>query len=152
MGIWLPSPWQASVLRHSRPTVKVEIFTLCDYAVSVPGGKLTIVGTFDRLVVPQIPFQQPGFFIVGKFRFDADEVGEKRLKFSISDPDNRLLGSLPEIKIPVTLRADEYTAAMQVVLRINGMPISTEGDHTVQLMIDEVLQATLLLTIKQLAG
>ena len=26
--------------------MKPELFTLCDYAVAVPGGKLTIVGTF----------------------------------------------------------------------------------------------------------
>ena len=28
--------------------MKVEILTVCDYAVSAPGGKLTLVGTFDR--------------------------------------------------------------------------------------------------------
>ena len=128
--------------------MKVELFTLADYAVAVPGGKLTIVGTFDRLSPPQLPFQQPAFFLVGKLRFDATEVGEKRVKFAVSNPDGKLIGALPEVKVPVAMRDDEYTAAMQVVLQINGLPLSEQGDHSIALLIDDRVEATLMLTIK----
>jgi len=128
--------------------MKVELLTLCDYAVAVPGGKLTIVGTFDRLTPPKVPFQQPSFYLVGKIRFDATEVGEKRIKFVFTDPDNKEIGALPEVKVPVAIRDEEYTAAMQVVLRINGLPINQAGDHSVMLQIDGVTEATLQLTIQ----
>lgn len=128
--------------------MKVELFTLADYAVAVPGGKLTIVGTFDRLTPPQLPFQQPAFFLVGKVRFDATEAGEKRVKFTISNPDGKMIGALPEVKVPVAMRDDEYTAAMQLVLQINGLPLAEQGDHSINLLVDDRIEATLLLTIK----
>jgi hypothetical protein len=128
--------------------VKIELLTLADYAVAVPGGKLTIVGTFDRLMLPKLPFQQPSFFLVGKFRFDAAEVGEKRLKFVFSDPDGKEIGALPEVKVPVAIRDEEYTAAMQVVLRINGLPLTQAGDHSVTVLIDDRTEATITLTIQ----
>lgn len=128
--------------------MKVELLTLCDYAVAVPGGKLTIVGTFDRLFATQFPFQQPPFYLVGKFRFDASEVGEKRLRFSVSDPDGREIGALPELKVPVRMREDEYTTAMQVVLRINGLPLAQEGEHSVIFAVDGRIESSLPLSIK----
>jgi len=128
--------------------MKVELFTLADYAVAVPGGKLTIVGTFDRLTPPKLPYQQPPFYLVGKLRFDATETGEKRIKFTISNPDGKMIGALPEVKVPVALRGDDYTASMQVVLAINGLPLTEAGDHSINLLIDDKTEATLLLTIK----
>lgn len=128
--------------------MKVELLTLCDYAVAVPGGKLTIVGTFDRLQPPALPFQQPSFFLVGKFRFDASEVGEKRLRFVFSDPDGKEIGALPEVKVPVAIRDEEYTAAMQVVLRINGLPLTQIGEHAVNVQIDGRTEATTSLTVQ----
>ena len=128
--------------------MKLELFTLCDYAVAVPGGKLTIVGTFDRLAVPKLPHQQPSFYLVAKIRFDITEVGERRLKFTFTDPDGREIAALPEVKIPVKLREEDYTAAMQAVLRINGLPLKQAGDHSVHLVVDDKVEATALLTIQ----
>jgi len=128
--------------------MKVELLTLADYAVVVPGGKLTIVGTFDRLALPKLPFQQPSFFLVGKFRFDATEVGEKRVKFVFTDPDAKEIAALPEVTVPVAIRDEEYTAAMQVVLRINGLPLAQAGDHSVAVLIDGRTEATITLTIQ----
>lgn len=128
--------------------MKVELLTLADYAVVVPGGKLTIVGTFDRLAVPQLPFQQPSFYLVGKFRFDAAEAGERRVKFVFTDPDGKEIGALPEVKVPVAIRDEEYTAAMQVVLRINGLPLTQTGDHSVNVLIDGRTEATISLVIQ----
>lgn len=109
---------------------------------------MTIVGTFDRLSPPKLPFQHPGFFLVGKFRFDVTEVGEKRIKFTVTDPDGREFAALPEMKVPVAMREDEYTTGMQVVFRINGLPLTQAGDHSVNLLIDGRIEAVLLLSIK----
>jgi hypothetical protein len=144
-----PEFWLLRARRGRNPfPMKVELFTLADYAVAVPGGKLTIVGTFDRLSPPQLPYQQPAFYLVGKLRFDAAEVGERRVQFTISNPDGKMIGALPEVKVPVALRGDDYTATMQVVLAINGLPLAEEGDHSINLLIDGRPEATLMLTIK----
>jgi hypothetical protein len=48
----------------------------------------------------------------------------------------------------VKLREEDYTAAMQAVLRINGLPLAQAGDHSVHLLIDDKIEATALLTIQ----
>ncbi len=128
--------------------MKVEILTLCDYAVAVPGGKLTIVGTFDRLGVPKLPHQQPIFHLVAKCRFDSTEVGERRFKFTFTDPDGREIGALPEMKVPVAMRGEDYTAAVQVVLGINGLPLTQAGDHSVNLLLDGRPEASVSFSIQ----
>lgn len=128
--------------------MKVEFLTLCDYAVAVPGGKLTIVGTFDRLAVPVLPHQQPSFYLVAKVRFDITEAGEKRLQFTFTDPDGKQIGALPEMKVPVKLREEDYTAAMQVVFRIAGLPLAQAGDHSVNLLIDGKPETSVSLAIQ----
>lgn len=128
--------------------MKVELLTLCDYAVAVPGGKLTIVGTFDRLNVPKLPHQQAAFYLVAKVRFDLTEAGEKRLQFTFTDPDGKQIGTLPEMKVPVKLREEDYTAAMQAVFRIAGLPLAQSGDHSVNLLIDDTPVTSISLAIQ----
>lgn len=128
--------------------MKIELLALCDYAVAAPGGKLTIVGTFDRLKLPKVPCQLPSFYLVTKVRFALTEEGDKRLKFTFADPDGKLIGALPEVRVPVKVREDDYTAAMQAVLRIDGLPLSQAGDHSVHLLVDDVIEATAQLTIQ----
>ena len=58
------------------------------------------------------------------------------------------IGALPELKVPVALREEDYTAAMQAVLRINGLPLTQTGDHSINLLIDGTLEATVSLRIQ----
>lgn len=84
--------------------MKIQIFTLCDYAQS-NSGKLTIVGTFNRIFADKFPFLYPAPIAVvaklsskeacnGMFSFTAvSPSGENILapirgEYSIKNPDN----------------------------------------------------------------
>lgn len=84
--------------------MKIQIFTLCDYAQS-NSGKLTIVGTFNRIYADKFPFPYPASISVvakisskeacdGDFSFVATSPsGEPILaplqgKYSIKNPEN----------------------------------------------------------------
>lgn len=84
--------------------MKIQFFTLCDYAQG-NSGKLTIVGTFNRIFADKIPFVYPATFAVvakltskearkGAFSFSAiSPCGENLLapfngEYVIQNPEN----------------------------------------------------------------
>jgi len=67
--------------------MKVEIFTLCDAATSDSGGKLNILGSFDRINARETPVTHPLCALAIKLRFERLEEGQKRIRISFVDSD-----------------------------------------------------------------
>lgn len=65
--------------------MKIQIFTLCDYAQS-NAGKLTIIGTFNRIFADKFPFvYTPAIFVVAKVC--SNDACSGMFKFSATTPD-----------------------------------------------------------------
>ena len=60
--------------------MKVEIFTLCDAATADAGGKLNILGSFDRIHAASVPVTHPLCALAIKLRFERLEEGQKRVR------------------------------------------------------------------------
>ena len=69
--------------------MKVEIFTLCDAATADSGGKLNILGSFDRLNANTTPVTHPLCALAIKLRFERLEEGQKRISISFVDSDGK---------------------------------------------------------------
>ena len=67
--------------------MKVEIFTLCDAATTDAGGKLNILGSFDRLAAKEAPVTHPQCALAIKLRFERLEEGQRRIRISFVDSD-----------------------------------------------------------------
>src|ERR1700712_4109961 len=89
-------------VRRSEPTrlgwsfMKVEIFTLCDAATADSGGKLNILGSFDRINANAVPVTHPLCALAIKMRFERLEEGEKRIGISFVDSDGTAVMSTLE--------------------------------------------------------
>lgn len=69
--------------------MKIQIFTLCDYAQS-NAGKLTIVGTFNQIFADKFPYvYTPSIFVVAKV--SSKEPCQGKFTFSAYRPDGTLL-------------------------------------------------------------
>lgn len=65
--------------------MKIQIFTLCDFAQS-NAGKLTIIGTFNRIFTDKFPFiYAPSIFVVAKVC--SNEACKGQFTFSATAPD-----------------------------------------------------------------
>jgi hypothetical protein len=64
--------------------MKVEIFTLCDYAINY-NGSLCIIGTGEIFKSRHAGYVIRNKFLVYRIRFDANDSGKLRLGFSIFD-------------------------------------------------------------------
>jgi hypothetical protein len=62
--------------------MKVELFALCDAATADAGGKLNILGVFDRLNAREAPVTHPLCALAVRLRFERLEEGQKRVRVS----------------------------------------------------------------------
>src|ERR1035438_6321578 len=98
--------------------MKVELFTLCDAATVDSGGKLNILGCFDRINALQAPIVHPLCALALKCRFERVEEGQKRIRISVIDTDGRLIMPTLDAQIQIHIGPDSSTATAQLVLII----------------------------------
>ncbi|MBM3878257.1 MAG: hypothetical protein FJ387_00805 [Verrucomicrobia bacterium] len=129
--------------------MKLEVFTLCDAATD-SGGKLNILGAFDRLGAPQAPMVQPHCAVAARLRFHRIEEGRHKLRVTFGDEDGKTV--LPAIEGEVGVRFGETarSAAFNLIMGINGLKLERFGEYTVDLAVDGVHLGTLPLYFEQL--
>ncbi len=66
--------------------MQIEVFTIAD-AATISGGKLNLLGSFDRLMARQFPAQHHACVVVTKLRLSDDDSGHHELRIRIIDPD-----------------------------------------------------------------
>jgi hypothetical protein len=115
--------------------MNVEIFTLCDAATDT-GGKLNILGAFDRIYAVQTPAVHPLCAIAARIRFVKIEEGKHRLNVNFGDADGKLVLPGLEASLGIVFRGDDTSAAANVVLYIHKLKLDDFGEYTIDLAID----------------
>src|SRR5713226_5048422 len=97
--------------------MRVEIFTLCDAATVDAGGKLNILGSFDRLNAAEAPVIHPQCSLAIKVRFQRVEEGQKRIRISFVDQDG--VSVMPNVDAISDVRFPGNDTSTTVCLAIN---------------------------------
>jgi len=130
--------------------MKVELFTLCDAATVDAGGKLNILGSFDRINALQAPIVHPLCAMAVKCRFEKVEEGPKRIRISVIDSDGRLIMPTLEAQIQIHIPPDSLTATAQLVLVIPQIKLPNFGEYSIDLAVDGRQEASIPLYVKQI--
>ena len=101
--------------------MKVEIFTLCDAATLDAGGKLNILGSFDRLNAREVPIVHPHCTLAIKLRFERVEEGQKRLRIAFVDQDGAAIMQNLDVTTEVRFQGDDPSATISVALNIQQL-------------------------------
>ncbi|GAB1482409.1 hypothetical protein MASR2M78_12240 [Treponema sp.] len=126
--------------------MKVELFTLCDFAQE-NDGKLTIVGTFDTIVAREFPCTHPILSVVVRLRFDLWEFGSHTFRVETRDLDGESL--LSPIKGSLEVRGvGNATAVSHVLFNISGAHFKSSGVTSFVLFIDDKEIATIPLYLR----
>jgi hypothetical protein len=128
--------------------MKVEIFTLCDAATSDSGGKLNILGSFDRLNAASIPVTHPLCALAIKMRFEKLEEGQKRIGISFIDSDGTAVMPTLNAQTQVTFPPDETSVTACLVLQIQQLKLPNFGEYSIDLAIDGRQEASIPLFVK----
>jgi hypothetical protein len=106
---------------------EVEWSLLCDYCLIDIAGKLTLVGIFDRLVVPALPVHAPLLVVVTRWRAPASDrfVAETR----IWTPTEQLLVTTGPVDVAVPAAGPAMT-----VNQFRAVTFERAGQYLVELL------------------
>jgi hypothetical protein len=127
--------------------MKVEIFTLCDAATTDAGGKLNILGSFDRLMAREEPVTHPQCALALKLRFERVEEGQKRIRISFVDSDGASVMPTLNATTQVQFRANESTATASLVLVLQQLKLPRFDEYSIDLGINDRHEASIPLIV-----
>jgi hypothetical protein len=131
--------------------MKVEIFTLCEYANADPnGGKLNIVGTFDHVAGVQTPIVFPLCAVAIRMRFGLVENGAKKLRLSFIDADGAPVMPIIELPLNVQISPGESTSTVPCVVIMQQIKLPHFGEYSISLAIDTHEAGSIPLIAKQI--
>jgi hypothetical protein len=129
--------------------MKVEIFTLCDAATTDAGGKLNILGSFDRLNAGALPVTHPLCALAIKLRFERLEEGQKRISISFVDNDGKPVMPTLDANTQVQFPPGEDSVTACLVLQIQQMKLPKYGEYSIDLAMDGRHEASIPLFVRQ---
>ncbi len=122
--------------------MRVEIFALCDAATADIAGKLNLLGTFDSLFAPSVPFVHPSCALAVRVRFELSDEGTHSLEIRLADSDGKAI--LPAMRSVIQVKAtnDLKTIARNLVLNIQQLKLERFGEYTLDMFCDGKLVAS----------
>lgn len=69
--------------------MRLKFALLADYAAMMEHGKLLLVGEFENVWSPVVPFQRGPFYLVGRFEAHVSEGTEHTLRIGMYDADGK---------------------------------------------------------------
>ena len=132
--------------------MKVEIFTLCDAATADAGGKLNILGSFDRINAAQVPVTHALCALAIKLRFERLEEGQKRIRISFMDSDGTAVMPTLDATTQVNFPPGEHTVTACLVLQIQQMKLPNYGEYSIDLGVDGRHEASIPLFVRPING
>lgn len=113
----------------------VEVFALCDAATDT-GGKLNLLGAFDRINARQFPLVHPHCAIALRVRFDSIEEGNHRVKISLIDADGNSVIPGIDGNIGIKFPDEVQSVCANMVLNMNGVKFEKPGQYSIELALD----------------
>jgi hypothetical protein len=132
--------------------MKVEIFTLCDAATADAGGKLNILGSFDRINAAQVPVTHALCALAIKLRYERLEEGQKRIRISFMDSDGAAVMPTLDAATQVAFPPGEHTVTTCLVLQIQQLKLPNYGEYSIDLGVDGRHEASIPLFVRPVGG
>lgn len=119
--------------------MNIEVAAICDAATANGmGGRLNILGAFDRVFSPKFPMVIPQCSAAFRVRYQRAEAGEHNLSLVIEDVCGTPVVPPMQSKIPLPAVAQGFdTAAVNMVLNLQGLPIKRADKYIIRLSVDE---------------
>lgn len=113
----------------------VEIFALCDAATEA-GGKLNILGAFDRINARQFPAVHQHCAVTVRMRFDRIEEGEHQVRLNFVDADGKSIMPPLDGKLGIQFPGDVQSVCANMILNMNGLKFEKPGQYSIDLAVN----------------
>ena len=129
--------------------MNIEVIALCDAAIQ-SGGKLSILGAFDTIGLPQVPAVHPQCAIALRIRFSPIEDGNHRVKINIVDEDGNLVVPSIEGNVTIKPRRGQSCVTANLILNMQRLKLDNYGQYSIDVAVDGRQEASLPLFVKEL--
>ena len=120
--------------------MRIDLAVVCDHAALTIERKPLLVGIFDNLNVPKLPWQYPHMVLVFRLRIEGGEAPSHDAEVRFIDPDGKPV--LPVLKAHVTASNVDAAAsgAVWAVFELNGVTFKSVGDYRFDLLVDGMFE------------
>ncbi len=130
--------------------MKIELFCLCD-AATENGGKLNILGAFDRVWSKEAPVVISHCAVTARVRFSRIEAGQHRLRVTFADEDGSLVIPALESVIDLRFNGQELSVPINLIILLPQLKLPRFGDYTIDLALDANHLGSLPLVVRQVS-
>ncbi|HKW47743.1 MAG TPA: hypothetical protein VJN70_09865 [Gemmatimonadaceae bacterium] len=128
----------------------VQYVALCDTVILGNDGRPSLIGVFNDLQVPNIPFTLPRLAFAARILFTHEEVGRShKVEVLMSDPSGKEIGRPGgEVTLP-PMPSGLDSVSVDLPLVFDLFNIATAGRYTFLLHVDGAPTAAVQLNIRQ---
>ncbi len=117
--------------------MRVTLAALADYANVTMEGKLNIMGIFQEINPPVLPFQLPQMFLVVSFSAAPSEApAQKHLQVKLLAEDGAAVISAQQTLPVQTPNRPGARVITNAVLGFGGLQFTAPGDYAFSILID----------------
>ncbi|HEU5175810.1 MAG TPA: hypothetical protein VFT96_13725 [Gemmatimonadaceae bacterium] len=126
----------------------VQYVALCDQIILANDGRPSLIGVFNHLTVPALPFTLPRLAFAGRLLFTIDETGRPhRVEVVITDPaGNELARPGGEVSLPPAPAGIE-SVAVDLPMQFDLFQVDAAGRYTFLLNVDGEASAAVQLMV-----
>lgn len=130
----------------------VQYVALCDQIVMGTDGRPSLIGVFNHLQVPALPFVLPRLAIAARLLFTAEEANKAyRVEVVMSDPAGNEIGRPGgEVSLPAPPPGIE-SVAVDLPLQFDMFQLPADGLYTFVLNVDGKPTAGVQLSVHHVA-
>src|ERR1051326_9094435 len=127
----------------------LDFAVVADYALVDQSGKMSVLGIFQHIWVPQFPAMHPRLHLVLRLKGKRTEVGEHQVQIKLLDEDNvELLGGSGTVNFaepPAGITEIEAAAVL-----VFDVPFPRAGQYRFEITVDGERKATVPITVSQM--
>jgi len=116
--------------------MNAEVFTVCE-AVTDSGGKLNLLGAFDVLYAPSLPFAVSNLSIAVRLRFERSEAGTHRMQIVVIDPQGTQIGAPFTHQFATSGSQNTDSVGLNFPLSLQQVTFKSFGTYRLELTIDD---------------
>ncbi|MBE0593437.1 MAG: hypothetical protein IH616_13660 [Gemmatimonadales bacterium] len=128
--------------------MRIDLATVCDYAIIDQYGKLSILGIFSHIWVANFPAVHPRMHLVLHLKGRRTEIGEHKVRIRFTDDQGSEL-----INGDGTVNFNEPPAGVLEIaagtVLVFDVPFPHAGTYTFEVIVDDTIRAEIPITVAQ---
>lgn len=130
--------------------IRLEWGHLADYAAEGAGGKMTLVGIFQRIYVPKDApqVQMPMCYLAAQIGASIVDGAEHTVRLRLLDGNGHPVSGVP-FQLPATFGSagPGYGLSTNVAILLVGIPLPGVGDYALEIAVDDVALGTVAFVV-----